>query len=293
MLNRKIIFENQYLNLIVTTITSYHTPQEYLDATLKFLEERELENNLIIGLCNGFEDKSKLLDGCLFINAINDGQIVATSIKTTNRAIVSASKEHRHDIRYLADYYLDNHINIVCVFGEYDNAIQFSKSYGSEDKDARGMIVHQLETLNELSLSPGYMEMADIKDLDLITEWMMIFEEEAGGFSLPNREQMIRSTRARIEAGNFFKWIVDGETVSMAALIRKTKNIGIVGFVYTPKNLRGKGYATVCTWKLSEHILQSGFKYCGLFTDASNPVSNKIYRNIGYLPVTEFIEIKL
>src|SRR6185312_6720786 len=110
---------------------------------------------------------------------------------------------------------------------------------------------------------------------------------------LPNREQMQKSTKTRIESGNFFKWVVDGEIVSMAALIRKTKNIGIVGFVYTPNHLRGKGYATTCVWKLSEHILDSGFKYCGLFTDAANPTSNKIYRNIGYLPVTEFNEIKL
>ncbi len=277
----------------MSMIASYNTPQKYLDATLSYLEERELENNLIIGLCNGYEDKKKKQDGCVFINAIENGEIVATSIKTTTRAIVSCTRGNLEYIRLLADYYKMNKIEIRSVFGEQECAFEFSKCYGNEKPDTRGVIVHQLETLNELSLLAGELKLCDLNDLELITDWMMIFEQEAGGFSQPNRKQMYESTKARIKSGNFFKLIDNEEVVSMAALIRKTKNIGIIGFVYTPHDLRGRGYATTCVWKLSEQILNTGFKYCGLFTDASNPTSNKIYRNIGYLPVAEFNEIKL
>ena len=77
----------------------------------------------------------------------------------------------------------------------------------------------------------------------------------------------------------------------MAAMIRKTKRFGIVSLVYTPDKLRGNGYATSCVQKLSEHLLQSGFKSCGLFTDKANPTSNSIYKKIGYVPITEFSDI--
>ena len=96
----------------------------------------------------------------------------------------------------------------------------------------------------------------------------------------------------RIGLGTIFKWIDNNEIVSIAAIVRKTKNAGIVGLVYTPGKFRGRGYATSCVQKISELILSNGYSYCGLFTDKSNPTSNYIYKKIGYLPTIEFSDIE-
>jgi predicted GNAT family acetyltransferase len=37
-------------------------------------------------------------------------------------------------------------------------------------------------------------------------------------------------------------------------------------------------------------ILDSGKKFCFLFTDQANPTSNSIYQKIGYEPVCDFHE---
>src|SRR4051794_1327852 len=39
---------------------------------------------------------------------------------------------------------------------------------------------------------------------------------------------------------------------------------------------------------VSQHLLDSGRKFCFLFTDLANPTSNKIYQQIGYEPVSDF-----
>ena len=55
-----------------------------------------------------------------------------------------------------------------------------------------------------------------------------------------------------------------------------------INSVYTPKEYRQKGYATAVVAELSRTILNSGKKFCTLFTDLANPTSNSIYQKIGY-----------
>ncbi|GAH16253.1 unnamed protein product, partial [marine sediment metagenome] len=54
-----------------------------------------------------------------------------------------------------------------------------------------------------------------------------------------------------------------------------TPNGQKIGYVYTRKHERKKGYATSVVARLSENILSSGKKFCFLFTDLMNPTSNK------------------
>jgi hypothetical protein len=63
-----------------------------------------------------------------------------------------------------------------------------------------------------------------------------------------------------------------------------------VGGVYTPPELRNRGYATSCVAELSRNILQSGKEFCTLYTDLANPTSNSIYMKIGYKPVCDSVE---
>jgi hypothetical protein len=46
------------------------------------------------------------------------------------------------------------------------------------------------------------------------------------------------------------------------------------------------------TQALSQRLLESGRKWCALFTDLANPTSNSIYQRIGYRPVCDFQEYR-
>ena len=76
----------------------------------------------------------------------------------------------------------------------------------------------------------------------------------------------------------------------MAARTGPTTHGVRINFVYTPSEFRGKGYASACAAALSQAMLNSGRRFCYLFTDLSNPVSNQIYQRIGYVPVCDFTE---
>lgn len=72
----------------------------------------------------------------------------------------------------------------------------------------------------------------------------------------------------------------------------KTPNGNLVNFVYTPPHLRRRGYATECVAHLSKRLLEEGNKFCFLFTDLSNLISNSIYQKIGYRPIIDVDQYK-
>lgn len=83
----------------------------------------------------------------------------------------------------------------------------------------------------------------------------------------------------------------DGKIVTQAMIKRELKNGKCVSMVYTPKEERSKGYARTCVYLLSKKILEEGAKFCVLYTDAKNPISNHVYEKIGYNKIAEQVEL--
>jgi predicted GNAT family acetyltransferase len=62
-----------------------------------------------------------------------------------------------------------------------------------------------------------------------------------------------------------------------------------ISYVFTPQEFRGRGYASALVAQLSQKMLDSGKRFCFLYTDVANPTSNRIYHKIGYRPVCDAI----
>jgi GNAT superfamily N-acetyltransferase len=59
-----------------------------------------------------------------------------------------------------------------------------------------------------------------------------------------------------------------------------------VGPVFTPKELRGRGYGSAAVAEVSRRLRDAGHRVT-LFTDQANPTSNKIYLDLGYEAVED------
>ena len=80
----------------------------------------------------------------------------------------------------------------------------------------------------------------------------------------------------------------DGTPVSMAGVSPLLAGQVRVAPVYTPAELRGRGYAGAVTAEVSRAARTAGAKEVVLFADLANPTSNALYQRIGYRPVTDF-----
>ena len=78
------------------------------------------------------------------------------------------------------------------------------------------------------------------------------------------------------------------QIVSMAAVVRESKNASTLSLVYSPPRFRGAGYARRLVATLSQARLNEGKSRCNLLADLENSTSNSIYIQIGYQNIGEF-----
>jgi hypothetical protein len=160
---------------------------------------------------------------------------------------------------------------------------------GSRCRVAQRLRVYKLR---EVAIPPpqqGRLRLAKEEDVDLVARWHCAFQYDVHGRA--DEERARRVTRTRIREGDIYLW-EDGQVVSVAMKNRPTRHGISVGLVYTPPELRGRGYATACAGELSRLLLDSGWEFCALFADLENPISNHVYLRIGYEPVCDFHEIR-
>jgi RimJ/RimL family protein N-acetyltransferase len=118
-------------------------------------------------------------------------------------------------------------------------------------------------------------------DAHLLFEWMHEFHREAVPHDPPPQSDAIEKAAA---SGRYLFWTVGGEPVSMAAIVRSLRTVAAIAAVYTPPGKRGRGYAGSVTAALSERIFAKGKSAACLYTDLSNPYSNRCYAKIGFKP---------
>ncbi|MFE4715185.1 GNAT family N-acetyltransferase [Streptomyces sp. NPDC056728] len=138
-----------------------------------------------------------------------------------------------------------------------------------------------------LSAPAGRPRVATGADRELLVRWRNEFAADAGtpGGASGSEEW----ADERISYGGVTLWeTADGVPVSMAGVTREAAGAVRVAPVYTPKELRGRGYAGAVTAEVSRAARAAGASEVLLFTDLANATSNGLYQRIGYRPVRDF-----
>jgi hypothetical protein len=132
---------------------------------------------------------------------------------------------------------------------------------------------------------PGAARQAVLEEFDQAFEWFGAFSEEVDGVRHEPSERDIDSLRTTIGRGRLWWWCVDDAIVSMAghttAAVIGGDVVTRVGPVYTPPEQRGRGYAGAVTAVVTTRLQATG-STAMLFADEANPISNHVYRSIGY-----------
>ena len=96
----------------------------------------------------------------------------------------------------------------------------------------------------------------------------------------------------RIGWGGLVLWEHEGRPVSLAGRNRAAAGQARVGPVYTPPELRGRGFGGAATAAITQAALDDGAEGVVLFTDLANPASNTLYQRLGYRPVSDWTVIR-
>lgn len=141
---------------------------------------------------------------------------------------------------------------------------------------------YRIERVSAPYGAAGSMRLAQATERDLLADWLAHFAEDA---SLPPSERgrdfaMPRVDRALAD-GCAYVWDAGGAPVA-CALERPFRQAGArISTVFTDRDQRGRGYGGALTAALSQRILDSG-RWCVLFADADNALTNRLYQRLGY-----------
>ena len=132
--------------------------------------------------------------------------------------------------------------------------------------------------------NPGHARAVTSKDASRFSDWLSeIFEEALPNDPLPRRDLLER----KAADGDYLFWVIDGNPVSMAGVVRRTRHAAAIGGVYTPPQNRSRGYAGSATAAVTDLIYAEGRTTACLYTDLRNPFSNRCYTKIGFKPVCD------
>jgi RimJ/RimL family protein N-acetyltransferase len=132
-------------------------------------------------------------------------------------------------------------------------------------------------------LAPGKARVADAGDRELLVAWMAAFQIEIEESAV----DVAGTVDEMLTYGGLTLWEVDGSPVAMAGTSRLEAGMIRVMAVYTPPELRGRGYAGAVTSAVSQAALDAGAADVVLFTDLANPTSNALYQRLGYRPIED------
>jgi hypothetical protein len=263
---------------------------EFLARAGEFLFAREAVHNLALGLCSRLRTHPLLYgEEPYFAVALEGGRVVAATMRTPPHNLILTEVDDPAALEPLADEAHSAFGSLPGVGGPREPVRQFAGIWeartGAKAEISMRLRIYEAEETRPPEGVPGRMRPYEDRDRDLVVAWMDAFVDEAMTEVPPETSE--EWLERRLEDGGIVMWDVDGEAVSMGGYGGTTPNGNRIGPIYTPPELRRRGYASALTAAMTQMLLDRGRRFCFLFTDLANPTSNSIYQQIGYRPVAD------
>jgi uncharacterized protein len=272
----------------VVEVQRIDDPAAFLDAAGPRLLTDEARHNLILGLAATLRDHPAVYPEYRLWLVQDGRQVVGAALRTPPFNVVVAQPESDSVLGALAEAIDDELPGVVGALPEAETfAAAWTAKTASTPRRRMSTRIFALERVRPVSGVAGVMRAAVEKDRPLLVDWLQAFGDEA----LPEGEargeaESLVDHRLGAEDAGLVLW-EDGGPVSLAGYGGSTPNGIRVGPVYTPPELRGRGYASALVADLSSALLAEGRSFCFLYTDLANPTSNRIYERIGYEAVCD------
>ena len=277
-----------------------------LDDATAFLEQAEpllladeARHNLILGIAGTIRESPDVYPLRNLWLVRDGGEVVAAALRTPPYNLILARPTSPAALEALASGIAEELPGVNGSVPEVEEFVAlWIERTGCSARTNMRQGVYALEQVEPLTPVAGSARVATPDDRELALRWWIAFGDEVlheGGPGRENAEAMVDHRLASSSAGIVF-WDDEGEPVSFAGWGGQTPNGIRVGPVYTPPELRGRGYATSLTAEVSERLLDGRLydgsrRFCFLYTDLANPTSNAIYERIGYRRAAESAEI--
>jgi GNAT superfamily N-acetyltransferase len=214
------------------------------------------------------------------------GEVIGVAMRTPDRPVYVGALRAELAAE-VADAYAEVLPELSGVAGDRAAVRAFGQRWmelcGVSGTETKGTRLHKLVALTPLT-ADGNLRPMRPDDVPLAVEWL------ADGFRAEAAFLGQRFVERQIAQQTLWIWEVDGVPASMGGYRLPILGVSRIGPIYTPPEHRRRGYAGAVTSAVSTKVLAAGNQAC-LYTDLANPTSNKIYAQLGYVPVADFVDL--
>lgn len=273
-------------------IERFDAPRAFFACVAPFLERNEAAHTLQLGMRARLERDPHAFgahDPRLYA-VLEDDRVVGASVQTPPFGAALSTFDDESAVDALAERMHADGVELPAVLAEVGPGRRFVEHWnalcGTTARIAIEQRIYEATEVIPPRRAPGRMRPWEPSDRDLVVAWIDAFMAEAMPASPEGDGAGFVARKESDPSGALFIW-EDGGPVSLAGFGAPSPNGLRVGPVYTPPELRGRGYASTLTAAVTETVLSSGRRFAFLFTDLANPTSNAIYGRIGYRPVVD------
>jgi len=262
------------------------------------LARHEARNNLILGVAATAADHPDAYAELRTWTVLDGGEPVAAALRTPPHNLALGDPVSATALSALLAAVLEDEPALPGVLGNepyaQEAATTLAAANGRRVEVTTRMGVFELTEVVSPSRASGAARPASAGDRELLLAWLEAFTIEAIAEPAVHLERLELSLDSRWSPpeGGLWFWDDGGEPVSLAGFGAPTPTGIRIGPVYTPPEHRRRGYARALVADLSAEMLRRGCRACFLYTDLSNPTSNRIYAEIGYRRVGDAIEYR-
>ena len=267
----------------------YNTVQEFLNENEKLLLQNESITQLILN--NAFVNREKVINREVMFGRIEDEKgavkLIFANVKPYNLLIYNLDNDTLKAVNTLADYFIKGEIDLKGINANKKICDEFTEYYGYKMnctfKEYLSMDIMEITKVNEdINLPKGNFRLATLKDKELLVDWYIKFAKEALNEEVSYLDFEDKLCK-RIESKNIYIFVDEkNRAKAMISVTRQLVNGISVSYVYSSKEARGKGFGLAVVYYLSKEYSDKGNRFCTLFVDKKNPISNAVYKKIGY-----------
>lgn len=213
------------------------------------------------------------------------GEVTAAFFRLTPQKLLSVTPLTPEQADGLAAHLVGLGHRPPGVSAETDTASTFAEAWqrqtGAASTFRNRIHLYRLGTLTPPQPVPaGRSRLVGEQDHEHLMQWCRETAEEFGEDVTINADTWA-STRFGEKSYTYWE-DPDGTPVSMAGVNPMVGGQVRVDPVYTPADLRGRGYAAAVMAEVTQTALDAGATDVVLYTDPNNPTSNALYKRLGY-----------
>lgn len=157
-------------------------------------------------------------------------------------------------------------------------------------------VVHSMDIMKLTNVlftkTTGTIKLATMENLEFIKKVYLQFSKEALNEHLSDEEINNTAINKINSQGVYLYYNQENEITSCVNVSKVLPNGYTLNLVYTDLSMRNKGYAKNMISLICQELLKSA-NYVTLFVDKQNPISNRVYLDIGFNYLTENYDCRL